>query len=179
MSHRSILSVQLAPGEKNRWQAYCQDRNLTPSAAIRQIVAQLLAKQARPTGPVAQHDEMPDPTRARLELRLSDSELQAVREIARTTGESPNRWVASLVRAYITRKPQLGMHELAVIAESNARLLAMGRNLNQIARALNSGERAIAPDLVPTELTADITAHVGAVSKAIRANLERWSVTWP
>lgn len=178
MSHRSILSVQLPSDEKTRWKDYCRVRNLTPSAAIRQIVAQLLAKQG-PTASGAQSDEMPDHTRARLELRLSDSERDAVREIARAMGESPNRWVASLVRAYITRKPQLGMHELAAIAESNARLLAIGRNLNQIARSLNSGERSIATDLVPTELAADIAAHVEAVSKVIRANLERWSVTWP
>lgn len=179
MSRRSILSAELPHDEKTRWQAYCRARNLTPSAAVRQIVAQLLAKQDGISGAGGQLEEQPDTTRLRLELRLTQSELDAVKEIARTTGESPSHWVRSLVRAYITRQPQFGMTELAVIAESNARLLAIGRNLNQIARELyrdRSGRDRVSN--FPGTLAAEISFHVKAVSSAIRANIERWSVTW-
>ncbi|MGH8073126.1 MAG: hypothetical protein ACREO4_03505 [Lysobacter sp.] len=109
---------------------------------------------------------------------MTRSELKAVRAIARDAGASPNQWVANLVRAYILHKPQLCMHELSVIAESNARLLAIGRNLNQVARALNRGETAAPQSAEPSKLAEQITAHVKAVSGVIRSNLERWSVTW-
>lgn len=179
MGSRSFLSVELPADEKKRWQEYCRAQKRTPSAMTRLVIGHLLNKHVNNSDRQChEREDQPDYTRVRMELRLTHSELEAVKDIAKEAGASPNQWVANLVRSYITRKPQLGMEELAVIAESNARLLAIGRNLNQIARALNKGEANVPRLVEPSELADEITAHVKAVSAVIRSNLERWSVTW-
>lgn len=181
MASRSFLSVELPAAEKKRWEAYCRAQKRTSSAMTRLVISHLLNKHVsnnNSDGQGLEQEEQPDYTRARMEVRLTHSELKAVKAIAPEAGASPNCWVANLVRAYILRKPQLGMEELAVIAESNARLLAIGRNLNQIARALNRGDTDVQLSVEQSALAEEITAHVKAVSAVIRSNLERWSVTW-
>lgn len=178
MKSRSILSVELPSEEKERWQDYCRAQQQTTSAMTRLIIGHLLKKSRNSSQQGCEVDEWPDYTRVRLELRLTHSELQAVRVIAGEAGASANQWIANLVRSYITRKPQLGMQELSAIVQSNVRLLAVGRNLNQIARALNRGEISTHHALVPSGLADEIAAHVKDVSAVIRANLERWSITW-
>ncbi len=179
MASRSFLSVGLPADEKKRWEVYCRLQKRTPSEMTRLVISHLLSKHdSAGIRQGYEHEDQPDDTRTRMEVRLTRSELKAVRAIARDAGASPNQWVANLVRAYILHKPQLCMHELSVIAESNARLLAIGRNLNQVARALNRGETAAPQSAEPSKLAEQITAHVKAVSGVIRSNLERWSVTW-
>ncbi|WP_339427690.1 MULTISPECIES: plasmid mobilization relaxosome protein MobC [unclassified Pseudomonas] len=55
-------------------------------------------------------------------------------------------------------------------------MLAIGRNLNQIARKLNEGDS----DPIQTELIKGLSAiidkHTYVVSSAIRASLERWDL---
>ena len=79
-------------------------------------------------------------------------------------------------RATLTRQPQFGMRELDALGESNYQLLAIGRNLNQIAKRLNEG----LPETVTVQhiekLRKVIEQHTEVVSKAMRASLERWSV---
>jgi hypothetical protein len=178
MNSQSTLSVRLPREEKNRWKDYCRAQQKSTSTVTRMVIGHLLKKQSDSFQHGSQCEEQPDDTRARLELRLTQSELQIVRAVAQEAGASANQWVANLVRSYITRKPQLGMNELSTIAQSNARLLAVGRNLNQIARAVNRGETNGEQPLIPSGLADDIAAHVKDVSAVIRANLDRWSVTW-
>ena len=81
-----------------------------------------------------------------------------------------------MLRAQITAKPQLGERELTVLAESNTQLAAIGRNLNQIARALN-GRETIEPyrfKILQT-LKVEVDEHLDTVTAVMRANLDRWS----
>ena len=89
---------------------------------------------------------------------------------------STRRWIIDAIRAGLTHEPQFGMAEIDALGESNYQLLAIGRNLNQVAKAMNEGRR----DSVTIEsielLRATIQAHTKKVSDAIRASLERWSI---
>jgi hypothetical protein len=70
--------------------------------------------------------------------RLSESERFAISERAKIDGfEHSQQWIIALVRARLTDKPQFGTREIETLGESNRQLLAIGRNLNQIAHALN------------------------------------------
>ncbi|HEF5786750.1 mobilization protein [Burkholderia multivorans] len=68
------------------------------------------------------------------------------------------------------------MREIDAPSESNYRLLAIGRNLNQIARRLNEGKNAKVTVEQIEKLTAIIDKHTDVVSTAIRASLERWNI---
>ena len=51
---------------------------------------------------------------------------------------APSRWISSLVQTALMKEPVLMEAELLALEESNRELAALGRNLNQIARALNT-----------------------------------------
>ena len=78
----------------------------------------------------------------------------------------------------LTQQPTLLPPECDALARSNQQLLAMGRNLNQIAKALNTSPRdrtAWRADLV-TALSTRIQTHTNLVSDVLRRTLERWQI---
>ncbi|MDK4565385.1 plasmid mobilization relaxosome protein MobC, partial [Kingella kingae] len=48
--------------------------------------------------------------------------------------------IIAIFRAYISEEPYLNEQEILLLKDANTQLLAIGRNLNQIARKINSGE---------------------------------------
>lgn len=62
------------------------------------------------------------------------SERDALEIRAKEAGSSVLEFIVDAVRATLTHEPQYSMKEIEVLGESNYQLLAIGRNLNQIAR---------------------------------------------
>lgn len=80
------------------------------------------------------------------------------------------------IRTGLTHEPQFSMSEIETLGESNYQLLALGRNLNQVVRRLNEGHyEPITVERIEA-LSRLIDKHTDAVSDAIRASLERWSI---
>jgi antitoxin component of RelBE/YafQ-DinJ toxin-antitoxin module len=177
MSKRAVFSVRIPAEIKAEWEAYCRSKNQSPSHAIRIVIRHLLKHGGEKT-PVRVSAHDPDESRSRLELRLSKSEFASIERIAEQAGTSANKWIADLARSYITHEPQFGMHELQAVGESNNQLRAIGRNLNQIALALNRGGQGGDALGLIVKLTSDINEHTEKVNSVIRSNLDRWRVTW-
>ena len=172
------MSIRLPPELKSEFTQLCRSNGQSPSAVLR-AAARQLTRQPGAASVIDVVREQPDPSRARIEIRLTGSERQAIDRISSEAGVSPNKWICDLVRAYITCDPQFGMHELQVVGESNAQLKAIGRNLNQIALALNRGNESDGMVDVIFKLTGQINEHTEKVQVVIRSNLDRWRVTWP
>jgi hypothetical protein len=157
---------------KEPWLHYCRANKTTPSEAFRLIVAKL-------TGAVRdQPIEEPDEGgKVRREIRLTHAELVAAELIAAKEGFRLSRWIVALIRARLESSAQLGQQELEALARSNLQVLAVGRNLNQIAKALAA---AGAPD---NERYAElihsvnqlIQAHAKTVAGVLASNMQRWS----
>lgn len=176
MTRKTTLSIRLDGDLKRRWQALCLRQGSTPSDGLRQIIVRLLNGSATDTSPAPSTHEQPDTSRRRLELRLTETEYVRIEALALQQGMSANRWVIHLIRANLSGEPQFGMTELRTLGESNSRLLAIGRNLNQIARHMNAGR---APETVVTAeridtLTRHIKTHTARVADIMRANIDRW-----
>jgi hypothetical protein len=113
-------------------------------------------------------------------LRLSESERFAISERAKADGfKHSQQWIIALRRARLTDEPQFGAKEVEALGESNRQLLAIGRNLNQIAHALNAsrGNSTVQYDaeLVDALATA-VKLHVKKVGDALRASIYRWTL---
>jgi predicted DNA binding CopG/RHH family protein len=74
-------------------------------------------------------------------LRMPHFLLDGIKERASKKCMSLSRFVSSLIQTHLLRAPVMTTQELAVLAESNRELIAIGRNLNQIAHALNAALR--------------------------------------
>ena len=175
MKSRGNLTVQLGDA-KEQWNALCKSQNTKPGTAIRQLVKTALSKNKNSDFNATELHEQPDETKDRIEIRLTRTEMAKTREHAENEGCSPNRWIINLVRANLTKRPQFGMKELEILGESNKQLLAIGRNLNQLIRAINRGEgRGVAPSEIQA-IYDFIKKHAEIVSTAMQANIERWKI---
>jgi hypothetical protein len=149
------------------------------SAAGCRTLSQWLRKSSAAPKPIlfVEDTDCPDESpKSRMEIRLTASERQALTRRAEEEGMTAQQWLIGLVRSNLARRPQFGMHELNALGESNYQLLAIGRNLNQIAKHLNEGLPEQVTPAILEKLRAKIRAHVDIVSKVMRGNLERWII---
>lgn len=163
-------------GYKQPWLDYCKQYGLSPSEAFRQVVAKLTAgAKASRDGDVERAGEGAE--KLRKEIRLTASECSQADALACQEGFALARWIVALVRARLSGMPQLGQHELELLARSNLQILALGRNLNQIARAMQLApdtRLAWRPELIE-QLQAAFKDHAGTVAAVLAANVSRWS----
>lgn len=168
---------------KQTWINYCQQLNKKPGSAIREAIEAQLSQpskksQSKPKRPIfKQIDEKPDESvKARIEVRLTPSEKEKLLELAALENCSPQVWLVNIVRATLTHQPQCGMGEIEALGESNYQLLAIGRNLNQIAKKLNHGVNVTVTVEQIQSLRKLIKDHTKQVSNALRASVERWRI---
>jgi hypothetical protein len=172
----SVLSVQLG-ALKPRWESYCRSHGVSPSDATRRVIRKLVGQEVRAESAIRTVAEDMPRAKMRVEIRLTCEEHRAVTEAAMLAGFSINSWIVAIVRAQLTDRPQLGQYELEQLAASNTRILAIGRNLNQIARALNAKptEQPGYRREIIESLSEAIKSHTAAVSAVIQSNVQRWS----
>jgi hypothetical protein len=63
--------------------------------------------------------------------------MEEVKDRAKMKGMASSRWISSLVQSNLMRQPVLVEEQVLMLEASNRELAALGRNLNQIAKALN------------------------------------------
>ena len=164
---------------KAPWVAWCAKQKIKPSDALRQILTKVLGQT--PPGRSVVRTTVPhraERVTKRMELRLTPSEHAALVARAKADSSHPSTWVVAMLRTLLTQQPTLLPPERDALARSNQQLLAMGRNLNQIAKALNSSPRdrtALRADLL-TALSTRIQTHTSLVSDVLRRTLERWQI---
>ena len=171
----SLLHVDLKD-MRLPWNAWCQQRGLTPSEGARRVVRVLL--DGKDLADVLSHpadDEGGAGERKRLEIRLTHAEHVALSEVAGREGMSLPRWLTGLVRLHLVGEQQFGEVEVKALARSSQVLLALGRNINQIARNMNQRLDSDELTLAQIEYLAElIKTHTEAVSAVLTANSRRW-----
>jgi len=174
---KRTTTVTVDLGElKALWQAWCQDHRITPSHALRNVIRQAMDGKTTQAPPRIRVSPRRERATARMELNLTSSELAALKKMAGHEGYLPTKWLVAMIRTKLTGQPHVGQPELERLTRSNQQLLALGRNLNQIAKVLNTSpenRNAFRVDLI-TELSRVIRAHTDKVSDVLRGTVERW-----
>lgn len=173
------MNVHLGADLKARWVDYCADLGKTPGAALKEAIEQQLAKAEKFPQPKTyqQTNAVPDSEpKVRFEILMTKSEKAAVLERSNLERCSQRRWIIDAIRASLTHEPQFGMAEIDALGESNYQLLAIGRNLNQVAKAMNEGRSDSVMIESIERLRKIIDVHTEKVSRAIGASLERWNI---
>lgn len=163
---------------KTPWVAYCASVGKKPGAALREAIEKQLAglqvDKARTL--FTQVEQTHREPKKRFEILLTVSEREALEIRAKEAGSSVRQFIVDAVRATLTHEPQYAMKEIEVLGESNYQLLAIGRNLNQIARRLNEGKYEPVTVERIEELSKSLRQHAKKVSDTIGANIERWNL---
>ena len=163
---------------KKPWEKYCKGVGKKPGAAIKEAIQQQLKKAEMLPEPKTfkQVDKIDEGPKKRFEILLTGTEKKALIERAESEMCSPRTWVVDAIRVGLTNEPHFTMKEVEILGNSNYQLLAIGRNLNQIAKQLNEKKQyPVSVELIHN-LRNEIDKHTDIVSKAIAANLERWTI---
>jgi hypothetical protein len=175
MTADAFIQCRVTPEIKTLTRALAKREQITESALIKELLEVVLRSSAAKGFPKL--EELQRTSRdMRLYVRLNPNDRLLLRERAVARGMPSATYVAVLVRSHLRGLVPLPKEELLALKASVAELGAIGRNLNQIARAMNQGERVAAPG--PEELRAMLKVsgalrdHVKAL---LAANVNSWS----
>lgn len=171
------VEARLTDAEKKAWSQFCQDGGLRESEMLRRMIQRVAGIDEAESAEPASDDQEEETRTRKLTIRLSPSQERRLTQRAQQEGY-PNRtsWVTAMVLAELHQEPVLTDAEVAALRESNRELAAIGRNLNQVARALNIEFRE--SDKLKQEaieaLGERIEQHRDQVAGLLSRSLNRW-----
>jgi predicted HicB family RNase H-like nuclease len=177
MAATSLIGARVTPEVKAAFASVAQQQGMSESALLKQLLNVIVARggesRAGNHGP-----SMEAPcrgTRFSVRIRPDDRRLLCERAVARSM--KPATYVSTLIRSHLKKIAPVPKKELEALMQVINELGAVGRNLNQIARAINQGSRAAGPNR--DELRAILKACAGLrdhVRELLKANMESWEV---
>ena len=180
MSTKDVdLKARVEPAIKTAFEARAAAKNLRPSELLRSLVMAELGLQVDMAGVT----DSPTPKSVKTEqatVRLPAFLMAGVRNRATAKGMGQGRWIAALVQAHLSQVPVMTEKEILALRAMNRELAAIGRNVNQIAKALNSAVNGIERGQVGLDglnkLPAAITVSRKVISGLIRKSQQSWLV---
>ena len=170
------MRCRVSSETKSLLQNIAAREQITESALVRPLLETLARTSATERSAISKSDDTG--LRAeRLSIRLLPNDRLLLRERASSRGMASATYVAVLVRSHLRQLTPLPVEELGALKRSIAELGAVGRNLNQIARALNAGGRWGGPGRQHLEAMLKIAValrdHMRALLKANETSWER------
>jgi len=115
------------------------------------------------------------PSSGRISVRLRDDDLYVLRERAKARSLPVSTYVSFLVRAHLRGQAPLPTEELEALRRSVAEVAAIGRNINQIARAMNQHQWPGGPSIEDLrQIIRVLTVTKDHFKALINANLASW-----
>jgi predicted DNA binding CopG/RHH family protein len=170
-----ILKARFDADTHERFLVAARKRGLKDSELLRLAVNRELDQTETCAAEVA-----PDPDQAqqgRVTVRMPSFLMDAAKERAKAKGMKLSRWIAALVQSNLTKHPVLTDAELKTVDATARELSAIGRNINQIARALS--ESHFQAERVRIDRLAELAEAVNesreAIRSLVRASRQAWS----
>jgi hypothetical protein len=163
-----FLKTRVPPDIKQRVQQAASQRLITESTWLKRLVIRALSESAESNSDEvgsASSAESSGARPARLYVRLRHEDRLLVRERAAARGMAPATFVSVLIRSHLRNLPPLPKEELLALKRSVAELGAIGRNLNQIAKAANQGGK-------PSELQREDLRAMFRVAEGLRDHVK-------
>ena len=174
MVAESLITARVTSEMKERFAAAARYQALSESALLKRLVEAALLTVTAVQPQVTEAVE-PVPIGGKISVRLRTDDLLLLRERAKARAIPTSTYVSLLLRSHLRALTPLPTAELVALKGSVAEIGAIGRTLNQIARAVGQGER---PDGASTaDLQALLRALNGLrvhIKELINANLASW-----
>jgi len=164
--------TRLSQEEKDQWVRFCSQAGASEAELLRKMIMKVSGSPA-PEERQAQEE----PKSSKITVRLTNREKRKIQDRVKTEGYSTRTaWASAAVRAALHHEPVLTEREIMALRESNRELAAIGRNLNQMARAINIDWREsekLKLDHIE-KLAGRIEHHKDQVSELLDRNMNRW-----
>lgn len=184
MDATQFLKTRVPAQTKALIRAAAEREYLTESIWLRRAIeAALRAESAGTlTKPVPFRDRRSDTEEAhgdgaRLYVRLRPDDRMLLRERAAARGMAGATYASIYLRAHLRNLPPLPKEELLALKRAVAELGSVGRNLNQIARLLNQGNRTGGPAREDLRALLNVCQALrDHVKGVVKANLASWAL---
>lgn len=140
------------------------------SALIRRLLESAVGAPESKRGPVAVG------TPQKVTVRFRESELRQLGELAAARGMTRTQWITSLVRSRLGAPVQQSDGEREELRSIARELNRIGGNINQIARAANTGESENTGDSMPGLDEARLALE--ALQGELKGVVDRTSTYW-
>lgn len=171
-----VLKTLVETEIKQRFRGLAKARGLSESELLRAVVMAEISHD-NDTGQPAE----PDETKLEIEritVRMPGFLMDATKERAKKKQMAPSRWVAALVQSNLMARPVMSEVEILALQASNRELAAIGRNINQMAKAINQAfydVQQIRLDKLG-ELATEIIKNRDAIRALVRASQGAWGI---
>jgi hypothetical protein len=181
-----FLKTRVTPDTKARVSQLVSERQLTEAIWIRQLVSAALEQHSSGARAIPDHlHDSVTPLRgstprtrgagARVFLWVRSEDRLLLRERAAARGMASATYVTTLLRVHLRSMTPLPKAELQALKRSVAELNAIGKNFNQIARSVNTGNRPAGLGREEFRAVLKICEALRDHTKAlIKANEESW-----
>lgn len=169
-----MLKTRLTQEAKQIVESVARRQQLTASAWLRHLVMTTLQSTgASAEAIVGSSDELP--RAGRLTIRLTPSDRLLLQARAAGRGMATASYASAVIRSHLRAAVPIPREEMQALKRAIGELGAVGRNLNQLAKAANQGGRTAGPSR--DELRALLRACEGLrdhVRQLLEANLRSW-----
>lgn len=169
-----FIIARIRPERKEPFKQLSKRLGITESKLLLLLVDMAIDQPPEVAAPVKPDGNNADASI--MKVRLPKFLKTAVQDRAASMDVPASRWVAALVQSNLTGQPVMFEPELFELRASNRALAAIGRNINQIARALNEAfhetERVKLDKLA--ELGAAIKENREVIRALVRASQNAW-----
>jgi predicted DNA binding CopG/RHH family protein len=175
MAGSTHLSTWVTEDTKQRFAAIAHIEGLSESALLKRMITLMLQSTSLNQGGALDLAERVS-RGARVTVRLPREDQLLLKERATARGMASATYASVLLRAHLRRLVPLPKEELLALKRVVAEIGAIGRSLNQMARALNQGERTAGPGR--EDLRAILRGCEGLrdhVKTLIKQNAASWS----
>jgi hypothetical protein len=143
MSNHALIACRVTLETKARVRSLAQRDGITESAFIKQLLDVVLRSVDFAELQLAPPDKVN--RQGRLYLRMEAQDLRLLQARAKTRGMASATYAALALRSHLRGAVPLPKAEYVALRQAVDQLAAVGRNLNQIARALNQDGRPALP----------------------------------
>jgi hypothetical protein len=174
MALSQLIAARVTPETKARFRTLAEHQHLTESTLLKHMIDLTIRSVGADSGEVL-HPNQGLARQARLCVRLRASDRLLLRERAAARQMAAATYVSVLVRAHLRGLQPLPRQELMALKRVVAELGAIGRNLNQIARAANQGGRVAGPQREDLRAFLNVCEALrDNVKSVIKTNLSSW-----
>ena len=175
MADGTHLATWVSRETRERFAAVARYQGLSDSALLKRMI-ELTLQSADPASTMKAVATSATAARAsRLTVRLRPDDQVLLRERASARGLAPATYVSVLVRSHLRSLAPLPKEELLALKRVVSELGGIGRNLNQIARVANQGERVSGPGRENVQSMIRVCGGLrDHVRELLCANLRSW-----
>jgi len=142
MANGSLIASRVTPEMKALIVELAERGQVTESALVKQLL-EVMLRTSRLTQFPREEPSARAPRDARLYVRLDREDWDRLADRAEARGMPAATYVSALVRSHLRGATPIPEAELLALKRAIAELSAIGRNLNQIAKAAHQGKAAL------------------------------------